>query len=202
MERAPTSRTTISFLAGMGVTALGLFVLPPILGGAAFFVGASGARPLLALIAPAVVGGAIAGASVTPARRGMVAFALAFPLGLVLPFLLVLSTRALSGREPPFVVLTGALLSFGLSFGLLGGLGTACLGRGWWLAARATVAFAGAGTVGGAVLGPATLLLAGPDSNAALVMVTTLLAFLVPAALAGRQLGRLLHDCGTLTTDC
>ena len=193
MERALPSRTTLGFLAGMGVTAAGLFVLPPILGGAGFFAGASGARPLLALIAAAVIGGAIAGASVRPARRGMVAFGLAFPLGLFFPFLLVLGTQALSGREPPFVVLAGTLLSFGLSFGVLGGLGTACLGRGWWLAARATVVFAGAGAVGGAVLGLATVLLARADSNAALVTVATVLAFLVPAALAGRQLGRILN---------
>ena len=194
MERVRSLRTTIGFLAGMGVTTFGLFVLPPILGRASFFVAASGTKPLLTLIVPAIVGGIVAGSSVVPVRRGMVAFALAFPPGLFLPFLLVLNSRTLSGLEFQFIVLLGTPLTFGLSFGVLGGLATSCLGRGWWLTMRATIVFAGAGTVGGTILGLATVLLALSDSNATLFIVIIFSAFLVPAALAGHQLGLLLRN--------
>ncbi len=194
MGRARTLRATIGFLAGMGATTFGLFILPQILGRTSFFLTASGTRLLLTLIVSAIVGGIVAGSSIVPIRRGIVAFALAFPLGLFFPFLLVLNARTLSGLEPPFVVLLGTQLTFGLSFGVLGGLATSCLGRGWSLTVRAAIVFAGSGTVGGTILGLATVLHLLPDSNATLFMVIIFSAFLGPAALAGHQLGLLLRN--------
>ena len=144
-----TRRAAIGFLSGMGLSGFGLFVLPLLLGTVGFFARESTPRLLLVLVIPTLVGGAVAGASLREGRRGSVGFALAFPIGVFLPTLGAVGIQAMSGRETLMQLLVVFAGSFSLSFGLMGAVGVAFLGRGWRIVVYSALVFAASGVIGG-----------------------------------------------------
>lgn len=185
-------RAALSFAGGMALPLVGLFLLVPALGAAGVFTGGSVMRPLVVMAALAMVGGALAGGALRQGWRGRLAFAGAFPLGACVPLLVVMSLQALSGRESLLQLLLAFVVSFALSFGLLGAVGTALLGIGGRVIGRVGVAFTGAGAAGGLVLvGMVTLFPTATNGGTTLMLVIASgVAFLVPPTLGGWWLGR------------
>ena len=188
MER----RVAISFVGGMALPLVGVFLVVPVLGNIGAFTGGSVFRPLVVMLAMAIVGGALASGALRRGWRGRLAFAAAFPLGVCVPLLVVMSLQTLSGHESLLQLLLAFVASFALSFGLLGTVGTALLGIGGAVTRRVGVAFTGAGAVGGLVLvAMVTLLPAATNGGTTLMLLLgSGIAFLVPSTLGGWWLGR------------
>ena len=166
---------------------LGLLVLVPVAGAVGGLTGGSVARLAGLMALAGAAGGGLAGSALGRGWRGTAAFALAFPVGLVLPLLAVASVPALSGRERLVELVAGFVPAFAASFGLIGGVGTVLVGAGWRRALRSSLAFSLVGAVGGLALTAVATLLPGglTGSFPGLFVIAATLASVAPTALAG-----------------
>ena len=183
----------LGFSGGMLAAITGPLFVVPVIGASGLFVGGSMFRLLAALGIPAVVGGALAGRSLRRGWRCTLAFAVAFPVGLSVAFLAVTTLGALSGRETPARLATAYVGIFSVAYALLGVVGVSLAGLGWRLVSRVLVAFGASGAAGGLVLASVTTVPSlGGTADASLQIVGSAAALLIPAALCGWCLGRLL----------
>ncbi len=171
----------------MAVPVLGVFVLVPLAGAVGGLTGGSVARLVVLVALAGAVGGALAGGALGRGWRGAAGFALAFPLGLALPLLAVVSVPALSGRERLVELVAGFVPIFAVSFALMGAVGTGWVGAGWRRALQSSLAFSLAGASGGLGLTGAAALLPGGLTGQFpwLFLIAAALTLIAPAALAG-----------------
>lgn len=188
---------TVAFSAGMTLAVSGVLVIPSLVGSLGWFDQVSGIVSLATIALPVLVGGAIAGSSLAHGWRGIAGFAVAFPVGVALPTFAAFSLNAMSGREPWPQVLLLFLGIFALSFGAMGGIGVAFLGKPWRSVWHVAWSFAGAGAVGGVAL-TATMFLASRQhpltDSETITALGILTAFLLPAVISGRCLERFLKS--------
>ena len=137
------------FAAGTAIPLAVLLVGLPWLGSRGVFVGTSLLVPLSLLAAAAVVGGVLAGGSLHRGRRGQLAIAVAYAVGLWPTFAVIGTLSALTGREEAVEIGARLVLAFTVSYILVGCFGSALLGRGWRRTASAASAGAAFGAVGG-----------------------------------------------------
>ena len=170
----------------------GPLVVVPALGAAGLFVGGSMLRMLMALLAPAAIGGMVAGATLGRGWRGRLGFAIAFPVGATIPLLAVATLPTLSGREGLIQLMIAYVGIWGLSYGALGVVGASIAGVAWRLLARVLLACAVCGVVGGLVMTGVASALTGDGSGITwLRMAGSAAALLISAAGCGWWLGRL-----------
>ena len=175
----------------MAIALFGLFWLPPLLGRLGLLTGSSGFRLWSLVGLTVVLGGAVAGVALGRSWRAGFAFALAFPLGLLGPSLLILAGPSLSGREPVLALVGVSVLTFALAFALIGGLATALLGLGGRRVGRATISSGLAGGSGGLLLALRLLAFSGSDDAAfAWFLASATAVCLVSALLCGWMLER------------
>ena len=146
----------------------------------------------MALLAPAAIGGMVAGATLGRGWRGRLGFAIAFPVGATIPLLAVATLPTLSGREGLIQLMIAYVGIWGLSYGALGVVGASIAGVAWRLLARVLLACAVCGVVGGLVMTGVASALTGDGSGITwLRMAGSAAALLISAAGCGWWLGRL-----------
>lgn len=180
-----------AFAAG-GLIPFATWLLLPVLGAWDFYRGGTMLRPIAVLVLACAAGGALAGGALGRNLRWRAAFGAAFVATLWIPFLMLSSLPALSGRERFIELLVGLAPALALSHALLGAFGLVLGGSGWRRACKGAMVFGAAGAGAGVLLALVVRLLAGLSGAPAFAMSALGggAACLVPLAVAGWWLAR------------
>ena len=180
----------VTFAAG-ALVPFAAWLLLPALGALDLYRGATILRPVAVLLLACVAGGFVAGGALGPGLRRRAAFGAAFGATLGIPFLVLGSLPALSGRERFVDLLVGFTPVLAAAHALLGALGLALGGGGRRLACVGAVGFGAAGAAGGVLLALVVRLSAGCVGASAFAagVLGGGVACVLPLTLAGWWLG-------------
>ncbi len=148
----PPARVATAFAAGTVIPLTVLLVGLPWLGSRGALSGTPFLAPLILLAVAAAAGGAVSGGALRLGRRGRLAIAVAYVVGLWPIFAVVGTLYALTGREAVGELGTRFVPAFTVSYILIGCFGSALLGRGWRRTARDAGAGAAFGAIGGLLM--------------------------------------------------
>ncbi len=180
-----------AFAAG-GLIPFATWLLLPALGAWDFYRGGTMLRPLAVFVLACAAGGALAGGALGRNPRWRAAFGTAFVATLWIPFLMLTSLPALSGRERLIDLLVGFAPALALSHALLGAFGLVLGGSGWRRACTGAMVFGAAGAGAGVLLALVVRLLAGLSGAPAFALSALGggATCLVPLTVAGWWLAR------------